>query len=320
MRRKYKVKLPRKVKANRFPLAIAIFFGGTVLAALHPEWGKSAGAAVLLLAGAIAAAVLTIRLRSEDYLGRRRGAGQKISNGLITLSSAAILAVYVAGYYRTSSAEDKFDEQSARRKAAEPITASAAGPEEVTPKVQAPPGLPPAPRNQAAPKVPPALAPSFSPDPTQSSPARVQSAMPAPRAAEDSPSTPSFAPPPPPAPPEPERPPLPAITTRPPFAEPAPPPPPPPAKAQSRYKDGTYYGYGTSRHGDIEASVVIQAGQIASTEISRCLTRYSCSWIAELPGQVVKRQSPKIDFVSGATQSCDAFYQAVVEALSKASE
>jgi uncharacterized protein with FMN-binding domain len=84
------------------------------------------------------------------------------------------------------------------------------------------------------------------------------------------------------------------------------------------YKDGTYSGWGTSRHGDIEASVLIKDGRIAAAIVSQCLTQYSCSWISELPGQVVARQSPEVDFVSGATQSTNAFYYAVVEALKKA--
>ena len=33
---------------------------------------------------------------------------------------------------------------------------------------------------------------------------------------------------------------------------------------------------------------------------------------------VAQRQSPEVDYVSGATQSTNAFYYAVVEALSKA--
>jgi uncharacterized protein with FMN-binding domain len=37
-----------------------------------------------------------------------------------------------------------------------------------------------------------------------------------------------------------------------------------------------------------------------------------------LPGQVVARQSPDVDYVSGATQSADAFYEAVLAALQKA--
>jgi uncharacterized protein with FMN-binding domain len=86
------------------------------------------------------------------------------------------------------------------------------------------------------------------------------------------------------------------------------------------YKDGTFFGWGYSRHGDIQASVVIQDGHIVSTAIATCATRYSCSWIANLPQQAVERQGPKVDYVSGATQSSNAFSDAVAEALSKASE
>jgi uncharacterized protein with FMN-binding domain len=91
-----------------------------------------------------------------------------------------------------------------------------------------------------------------------------------------------------------------------------------PVATKSPYRDGSYSGWGSSRHGDIEATVVIEDGRITSATITRCLTRYSCSWIAHLPGQVVSRQSADVDYVSGATQSTDAFYYAVVDALSKA--
>jgi uncharacterized protein with FMN-binding domain len=83
-------------------------------------------------------------------------------------------------------------------------------------------------------------------------------------------------------------------------------------------KDGVFYGWGTSRHGDIQASVEIKNGKIIGAYISQCLTRYSCSWVSMLPGQVVSRQSPEVDYVSGATQSSNAFYYGVVEALKKA--
>jgi uncharacterized protein with FMN-binding domain len=82
--------------------------------------------------------------------------------------------------------------------------------------------------------------------------------------------------------------------------------------------DGTYSGWGTSRHGDIQATVEVKGGLITAAYISQCLTRYSCSWIAALPPQVVTRQSPEVDYVSGATQSTNAFYYAVVDALTKA--
>ena len=95
-------------------------------------------------------------------------------------------------------------------------------------------------------------------------------------------------------------------------------PAPPPQPKTAMYKDGTYYGWGSCRHGDIQASVTIQDGRIASAAITQCLTRYSCSWISALPGQVVKRQSPEVNYVSGASQSTDAFYGAIVSALAKA--
>lgn len=92
----------------------------------------------------------------------------------------------------------------------------------------------------------------------------------------------------------------------------------PATKTPSVYKDGTYTGWGTSRHGDIQAAVVIEGGRIVSATIAQCLTRYSCSWISPLPPQVVTRQSAEVDYVSGATQSTNAFYYAVLEALAKA--
>lgn len=92
----------------------------------------------------------------------------------------------------------------------------------------------------------------------------------------------------------------------------------PSGKERGPFKDGRYSGWGSSRHGDIEATVEVQNGRITSAWISQCYTRYSCSWIAALPPQVVTRQSANVDYVSGATQSTNAFYYAVVEALAKA--
>ena len=109
----------------------------------------------------------------------------------------------------------------------------------------------------------------------------------------------------------------------PPVAPAAPPPAPPvdtvaTPPRDAALKDGVYTGWGTSRHGDIQASVEIRDGKIYAASISQCLTRYPCSRIAHIVPQVVTRQSADVDYVSGATQSANAFYQAVVEALSKA--
>jgi uncharacterized protein with FMN-binding domain len=94
--------------------------------------------------------------------------------------------------------------------------------------------------------------------------------------------------------------------------------PTPAAPAAGAYRDGTYVATGTSRHGNIEATVVIQGGKIVSAEISQCLTRYPCSYIAALPGQVVARQAAKVDVVSRATDSSVAYRAAVAKALAQA--
>ncbi|MGV3707575.1 MAG: FMN-binding protein [Gemmatimonas sp.] len=125
-----------------------------------------------------------------------------------------------------------------------------------------------------------------------------------------------------------------ATTASAPASPPAPAPTPAPAPAATaaaavpsapvdpnapvRLKDGEFTGYGTSRHGDVEVYLETTDGKITYIKISQCLTQYSCSWIADLPRQVLARQSARVDAVSGATVSANAFYYAVVAALAKA--
>jgi uncharacterized protein with FMN-binding domain len=268
-------------KSSLFLLAVTLAIFGAAVLAGYPPWGTVTGGAILLVAAGVAAGA--IPTKSEGYTVERRQANQKISNSLVTLSSAAILAVYVAGYQRTRAAEDEFEAQIARRKAPAPLAAAtpaleaiptipdapAPSPKKVRPRSSAPAEVP-----KAAPKTVPQGAPAESPAPSAATPA---------------------------------------------------------AQPRIQYKDGTYLGWGTSRHGDIQASVEIASGKITSAAIVQCLTRYSCSWISprtpgtgspefDLPGQVVTRQSAKVDYVSGATESSDAFFQAISQALSKASE
>jgi hypothetical protein len=227
------------------------------------------------------------------------GSSKKVSNGVLALSSAAILAVYTAGYSRTRPAAQQLAVRSVERR---PPAPAAAHVPETSAVVSVPTATPAAaPIKQEAAAKPRAAVSSPSP-----APAAEMSAPPTPEAPV---ATPSLAPEPAPAMAEPK------VEAAPP---PPPTPPPPPPLPAPKWKDGTFTGWGTSRHGDIEASVVIEGGQILSAKIAQCLTRYSCDVIAELPPQVPKRQSPEVDFVSGATQSANAFYYAVVEALSKA--
>lgn len=215
----------------------------------------------------------------------------------MALGSAAVLAVYTAGYMRTRTAAHQLAIQSDERgTAAAPRVVAAAHVEERSSVAEAavgpvPDAVPlPKPKMEQIPakETPPVSA--VGPAAVETAavhPAALQPAEPLP-IVEEKKSTVAM---------------LPAL---------------PPASPTPQWKDGTYYGWGTSRHGDIQAAVVIEAGRIASATIAQCLTRYSCSVIANLPPQVAQRQSPEVDYVSGATQSANAFYYAVSEALSKA--
>ncbi len=91
------------------------------------------------------------------------------------------------------------------------------------------------------------------------------------------------------------------------------------AAPASTLKDGTYTGSGSSRHGGVNVSVVVKNGRIASAAITSVTTRYSQNVIAGLPAQVVNAQGASVNLVSGATDSSNAYVQAVRQALSKAS-
>jgi len=233
---------------------------------------------------------------------------KKVANSLVAVGAAAVMAVYAAGYSKTRSAADRFDAQSAGRRPAAPDTtpAAAAAPAADAAAVpDAPPALAAsAPRPQVASISTPARAP-FSP-PVAATPAATEAAAPVmPSAPVET--TPAAAP-------------VMVASALPPAASVAPPSPAPapePAPAP-KWKDGTYTGWGSCRHGDIQAQVVIEGGRIKGATIAQCLTRYDCNVIGRLPPEVAQRQSAEVDYVSGATQSADAFYYAVLDALSKA--
>lgn len=198
---------------------------------------------------------------------KRSRANKKVSNSLVALSSAAVLAVYTAGYLRTKPAADRLEVATASSRTA----SSRTFPE-------------PAAVLSAVPAPTPALNDASTPQPSSTPPA-----MPA---AE-----------------------LTASVTEPRTAEPVAVPPVPP---RGEYNDGIYRGWGYSRHGDIQASVVVKGGRIVSADIAQCRTRYSCNWVEYLPDQIVSRQRALVDAVSGATESSFAFEDAVTAALSRA--
>jgi uncharacterized protein with FMN-binding domain len=275
-----------------------------------------------------------------------------MANSLVALGSASVLAIYTSGYLRTRAAAERLAEDETPRRLAPPVAIQAPAAVTTLPplaETAPPPALPigaPSPsadlsegrqvrRPQgivAEPALPPPAAEALKTETAASPAASVVStpaisatvpqvaakvAVPAAPGASSSPAGPLPAPassdPPSSAP-------APAEAVAPGSAPAAPPQTPAPAvtPAAARYKDGTYTGWGTCRHGDIQATVVISSGRILSASISQCWTRYPCSWIAALPPQVAQRQSPEVDYVSGATQSTNAFYYAVVDALAKA--
>jgi uncharacterized protein with FMN-binding domain len=272
-------------KSTLLLLAIVLAVFGTSVAAGRPSWGIFTGIAIILLAAGLAAGALP--MRSDDYFDER-AAGQRVSKSLVTLSSAAIVAIYAAGYHRTSAAAHKFDSQTEQGR-----TVAEANP------------APPMPENPPAPAEP--LGSSSS---TLTVKKNVRKPAAASRksgsASTESGKSPASA----------------SETGANPAAKAA-------ASVQTSYKDGLFLGWGSCRHGDIEASVQIQDGKIVTAAITQCLTRYSCSWISprvpspvlpDLPREVVERQSAKVDYVSGATESSYAFADAITAALSKASE
>ncbi len=211
-----------------------------------------------------------------------------VKHNLVALGSATVLAVYAAGYLRTRSAADRFLADDSERRRAVATTEHAPSP------------LPAAPM----PNDPVAVADSGMSAPPVVAPAEV-----APKAKKAArPKAPDSA--------------AAAVAAAEPPAggngQAADSAAQAPEKEHGPFKDGSFSGWGTSRHGDIEATVEIRDGRIVSASISQCYTRYSCSWIAALPPQVVARQSANVDYVSGATQSTNAFYYAIVEALAKA--
>ena len=259
-----------------------------------------------------------------------QGPTKKVAHSLVAMSSAAVFAVYGAGYTRTRAAADKFAAHAAERRphipvardattpvarersaplATAPVTAVKASPRPASSRAEsllalaAPaPSIPETHATQPAPAAKPAAAVRVEPRATR---------------ADDSPAASAASP----IATVPETSAAPSADTTPVAAPPAPVPSvdaPSDAAATARFRDGTYLGWGTSRHGDIQAAVVIEGGRITAARVAQCLTRYSCSWIAPIPPVIIQRQGTTYDYVSGATESSDAFQEAIADALSHA--
>jgi uncharacterized protein with FMN-binding domain len=223
------------------------------------------------------------------------GKNKKIANSLVALGSAAILSVYGLGYVRTDAAQALYNLD------APAIPIATAAPTATT----APPASVAAYQSPLFPTATTATQPTaitaaaVTSAPTTSAPASATATAVPPIATTAALPRTATA--------------VATVTTAPPTAAATRAP-----ATTALYKDGTYSGTGTSRHGNISASVVIQGGKIVSAAITQCGTRYPCSDIAALPGEVVSQQSAAVDFVSGATDSSQAYRGAIQNALAKA--
>jgi uncharacterized protein with FMN-binding domain len=244
--------------------------------------------------------------QAEIEMARSGGKG-KISNDLVAVSCAAVLSVYSAGYWRTRDAARRFETQAEQRRPARPEPAVAieakpaeiqtAAPTQTSPESRSttsPPVVAPAPatsvaqapsNNAAAPDALPQVAsPQATLSPVVESRAVAEAAVASAVAADTVPS----------------------------------PLPPPVAAPGGNWRDGTYTGWGTSRHGEIKAQVVIRNGRIVESSVASCETRWPCDVITEIFNQPVERQSADVDRVSRATESSNAYYYALVAALDNA--
>ena len=230
------------------------------------------------------------------------GGKGRISNQLVAASCAAVLAVYAAGYWRTRDEARRIEPRAQQRRPVQPVTSPATSPTSVAQPQMVPPA--------SAPPAEAATKPVAAVTPPPKDPLKAIQAI-SPTAA----STPAAPAPAPTATPQ-----IPAsVAAATLAAEPVPAPTPDalPAPA-ARWRDGTYTGWGTSRHGDIKAQVVIRDGRIVEAGIASCETRYPCDVIGDIIAQPVARQSPEVDAVSRATESADAYYYGLVEALKEA--
>ncbi len=239
---------------------------------------------------------------------------ERISRRLVLMSSAAIGAVYLAGYLDTRSADAGLASANTTSLGAVPAGGMASTTTDTAPVAQA--QVAAATTANTAPTTAPSTAapPSATPKPAstalpQQAAAPVRQAAEAPptatvpvqRAVPPTPRTPTAVPPTATAKPAPTAIPRPTATAVP-----------------TGLRDGTYTGVGNSRRGAIQAALTVKDGRITNVAITGASTQYPVSWISQLPPEVVAAQSSQVDLVSGATYSSLAFQGAVRQAIAQA--
>ena len=88
----------------------------------------------------------------------------------------------------------------------------------------------------------------------------------------------------------------------------------------AKYTDGTYTGTAAGRNGDVVVSVTVANGKIASVDVVKHeeTAGISDAALTDVPAAIVKKNSTKVDAVSGATVTSKAIIEAVDAALANA--
>ena len=88
----------------------------------------------------------------------------------------------------------------------------------------------------------------------------------------------------------------------------------------AKYTDGTYTGTAAGRNGDVVVSVTVTNGKIASVDVVKHeeTAGISDAALTDVPAAIVKKNSTKVDAVSGATVTSKAIIEAVDAALANA--
>jgi uncharacterized protein with FMN-binding domain len=298
-------------RASLFSLALAPIVGTSVNFG-DSQWSMFIGLGVILsVAGIIIARKSARSRRRYASAAPKVASGDKLSGQLVALSSAAIIAVYSAGYYRTNAAAHQFAEQSAQIRGSVSVAAITL-PSAVS-RVAGSAAVPATSVSRNMPAAPPSAnsssEPSSASTTTHDFAAARQSASATTSPSADShktavtvaadKSSAGVA----------------AKTSATPAGDQA---AAAPAAPPSPYKDGFYTGWGSCPHGNIQASVSIASGLIVDAYVSQCETRYPCAMLDKLTAEVVYQQSGDVDVVTGATESAYAFHVAVTQALAQA--
>ncbi|MFA5528823.1 MAG: FMN-binding protein [Peptostreptococcales bacterium] len=89
---------------------------------------------------------------------------------------------------------------------------------------------------------------------------------------------------------------------------------------QNTYKDGIYYNHAYGYHSEIKVKVIVKDGKLYEIEI---LDHQEPQVLADvvfkrLPSKMIKKNTPDVDIVSGATYTSNSLIEAVSKALDQA--